>query len=433
MVGCYCSWQCSLRSCPFTYGVHNNNTSVSCKFHTSLSFSRTSWSPELIAFTEVDVSSKTQRRRQMLKAVNGFIRSGTERNRDNEFLDPDHKQKEKSSSNMRGFAEDGRDHDARSGGGCGGSYEGLGMPLRPQMHSQEDRWWHLPDSIQDVLPLPKRFEFHLEMLSEKLGCRLCSRELLLRILVHKSYYLSKMPASIRDRKVIKPLSYFGFSEIKQQADEMELNNLLTFADAHGEARSQLALVGDTVLNLATSLHLIRQHPFLSTGIITERRSQLVCNHNLAQVWSSLLGLGEMVLCEPLLWTSPKLTSNSFKDQTKAFADTLEAYIGGIYIEKGPDSAMWCVESRLLPLLLLADPTRNPVAALKEQSELTFQVKPEYKLIGIDNKCTALEAYRIRVYVKGIRMATGIGKSQKLAKRDAAEKALTKWIDLFGAA
>jgi dsRNA-specific ribonuclease len=134
----------------------------------------------------------------------------------------------------------------------------------------------------------------------------------------------------------------------------------------------------------------------------------------------------MVLCEPLLWTSPKLASNSFKDQvcvgdwfssfklsrllakkfswhqncktnfstpilllllltgshgwfqTKAFADTLEAYIGGIYIEKGPDSAMWCVESRLLPLLLLADPIRNPVAALKEQSELTFQVKPEYK-------------------------------------------------------
>lgn len=31
-----------------------------------------------------------------------------------------------------------------------------------------------------------------------------------------------------------------------------------------QARSQLALVGDTILSLATSLHLIRQHPFLST-------------------------------------------------------------------------------------------------------------------------------------------------------------------------
>jgi hypothetical protein len=111
-----------------------------------------------------------------------------------------------------------------------------------------------------------------------------------------------MPASIRDRKVIKPLSYFGFSEIKQQADEMELNNLLTFADAHGEARSQLALVGDTVLNLATSLHLIRQHPFLSTGIITERRSQLVnfglapsCAYN-PYVISILLGCIFAVFC-----------------------------------------------------------------------------------------------------------------------------------------
>jgi dsRNA-specific ribonuclease len=59
-----------------------------------------------------------------------------------------------------------------------------------------------------------------------------------------------------------------------------------------------------------------------------------------------LGLGEMVLCEPLLWTSPKLTSNSFKDQTKAFADTLEAYIGGIYIEKVMDEDFLCHFSEL---------------------------------------------------------------------------------------
>lgn len=29
------------------------------------------------------------------------------------------------------------------------------------------------------------------------------------------------------------------------------------------------------------------------------------------------------------------------------------------------------------------------------------------------------------------MATGVAKSQKLAKRDAAEKALTKWRGIFG--
>lgn len=40
--------------------------------------------------------------------------------------------------------------------------------------------------------------------------------------------------------------------------------------------------------------------------------------------------------------------------------------------------MQCVDTRLLPLLLLADPARNPVAALQEQCEVTFQVRPEYK-------------------------------------------------------
>ncbi len=115
----------------------------------------------------------------MLKAVNGFISSGRERNHDNEYLDPDHKLKVNSSSNMHEFAEDRRDHDARSGGSCGGGYEGLGMPLRPQMHSQEERWWHLPDSIQDVLPLPKRFEFHLEVLPylDSVSYKICTQEI----------------------------------------------------------------------------------------------------------------------------------------------------------------------------------------------------------------------------------------------------------------
>ena len=54
-----------------------------------------------------------------------------------------------------------------------------------------------------------------------------------------------------------------------------------------------------------------------------------------------------------------------------------------------------------------------------------------RLVGIDNKNTANEACRIRVYIRGIRMATGVGKSQKLAKRDAAEKALIKWRVVFG--
>lgn len=117
--------------------------------------------------------------------------------------------------------------------------------------------------------------------------------------VHKSYYLSKMPQSMKENKLRKPLMSW------QRSETMDDDNLMSFSDAHGEARLQLALVGDTVLNLAASLHLIRRNPLLSTGLITERRSQLVCNSNLARVWCTLLDLRELVLCDPPFSQSKK--------------------------------------------------------------------------------------------------------------------------------
>uniref|UniRef100_A0A7I4BTH1 RNase III domain-containing protein n=1 Tax=Physcomitrium patens TaxID=3218 RepID=A0A7I4BTH1_PHYPA len=280
-----------------------------------------------------------------------------------------------------------------------------------QLPCEPERWWRIPDLIHEVLPLPKNFNLQLKILSEKLGSSIHSRELLLRILVHKSYYLSKMPQSMKENKLRKPLMSW------QRSETMDDDNLMSFSDAHGEARLQLALVGDTVLNLAASLHLIRRNPLLSTGLITERRSQLVCNSNLARVWCTLLDLRELVLCDPPFSQSKKPSATTLLElQMKTCADTLEAYIGGLYVEKGLESALKFVETRLLPLLLLAEPKRNPVALLHERCVLTLQEKPDYK---------------IRVYVKGLRMSTGIGKSQKLARRDAAEKALLKWPEIFG--
>lgn len=46
--------------------------------------------------------------------------------------------------------------------------------------------------------------------------------------VHKSYYLSKMPQSIREKKLRKPL--MSWQRVETMADD----NLMTFADAHGQ-------------------------------------------------------------------------------------------------------------------------------------------------------------------------------------------------------
>jgi len=51
-----------------------------------------------------------------------------------------------------------------------------------QGQRQSESWWQIPDAIHELLPLPKNFDIQLEILYDKLGCRINNRELLLRIL-----------------------------------------------------------------------------------------------------------------------------------------------------------------------------------------------------------------------------------------------------------
>jgi len=53
--------------------------------------------------------------------------------------------------------------------------------------------------------------------------------------VHKSYYLSRMPPSIKERKVRKPL--MSWQRLETTGD----GNLMTFADAHGEVDPLISL------------------------------------------------------------------------------------------------------------------------------------------------------------------------------------------------
>lgn len=48
--------------------------------------------------------------------------------------------------------------------------------------------------------------------------------------VHKSYYLSKMPQSMKENKLRKPLMSW------QRSETMDDDNLMSFSDAHGEVQ-----------------------------------------------------------------------------------------------------------------------------------------------------------------------------------------------------
>lgn len=98
------------------------------------------------------------------------------------------------------------------------------------------RFWHLPDEIVQSLAVPEGFEAKLKAFLASLEpYSICDRELLLRVLVHESYYYSLLP-HIAPRPLPAALMESALMESpdneESAAAEMPPEAPLTFAAAH---------------------------------------------------------------------------------------------------------------------------------------------------------------------------------------------------------
>ncbi|GJP46527.1 hypothetical protein CLOM_g5803 [Closterium sp. NIES-68] len=83
------------------------------------------------------------------------------------------------------------------------------------------------------------------------------------------------------------------------------------------------------------------------------------------------------------------------------------------------------------ILVSASSTEEDPVSLLQQLSQRLGHLPSYIHAGTDNPRTPHETHRVRVYVGGRRMGTGMGRSLKEAKRDGAGKALLAWSKVFG--
>lgn len=191
---------------------------------------------------------------------------------------------------------------------------------------------------------------------------------------------------------------------------------------HGGAphNERLEFLGDSVLGLAVTTELYRNHPELPEGELAKMRSAVVSTVALAQVARSLdlgmhlrLGRGE------------ELTGGRGKESI--LADTVEAIIGAVYLGNGPEAADALVLRLIRPLL--ADPARmsaanDPKTALQEIAAAKSIAPPRYELTstGPDHR----RRFSATVIVGDLISATGVGSSKKHAEMDAA---LNAWNTL----
>uniref|UniRef100_A0A182UVJ5 Dicer-2 n=1 Tax=Anopheles merus TaxID=30066 RepID=A0A182UVJ5_ANOME len=211
---------------------------------------------------------------------------------------------------------------------------------------------------------------------------------------------------------------------------------------------QLEFLGDAVLDFLVSMYIYERNPSMSPGQLTDLRSALVNNVNLASV------LVRNELHRHILSQSPMLTdaigkfvavhrchrnqgSNwvrllteesdtpmaEYVDVPKVLGDVLEALIGAIYLDSGNDlAATWEVCFRLLRDEIADFTRKTPIQVVRQLYEHP-EASPHFSAPFVEEEVVYVKlSYTHRSQRQTV---YGFGKNKDDAKRAAAKIALSK--------
>ena len=188
---------------------------------------------------------------------------------------------------------------------------------------------------------------------------------------------------------------------------------------------RLEFLGDAVLELVVTDYLYRKYPDNNEGELTAYRSALVNAVILGEVAQ------ELEMNNYLL-----LSKGEAKDVGKArsyiLANTYEAYVGAVYMDRGYDVVRdFIAKSLFIKLSVILDKKlwRDPKSLVQEKSQEILNVTPSYNVIsesGPDHD----KNFTVGIFFGNDKIALGKGHSKQEAEQAAAQSALEvkNWLD-----
>jgi len=189
-------------------------------------------------------------------------------------------------------------------------------------------------------------------------------------------------------------------------------------DSKLEHNERLEFLGDAVLELVVTDFLYKKLTDSSEGEMTSLRSFLV-NADTCSLVATKLGVNDFLL----------LSKGESKDNGRArqyiLANTLEAIIGAIYIDKGYESAKEFILTHITPMVdevIESGAWIDAKSLFQEKAQENIGTTPSYKTIketGPDHD----KHFTVAVSVGNDVFGTGVGKSKQDAEQEAARNAL----------
>jgi len=181
----------------------------------------------------------------------------------------------------------------------------------------------------------------------------------------------------------------------------------------GESNERLEFLGDAVLGWVVADIVYTQHSDLPEGKLTDLRKSVVNANALAEV-AAELGIGEF-----LMLGKGEDTAGG-REKTSILSDALEAVIGAVYIDAGPQATHDVVSALMGKRIVdavggldrLDAKTRLQELASKFEAHVHYKVEDE----GPDHE----KMFFATVFVGDRELGCGEGKSKKAAEQVAAE-------------
>jgi ribonuclease-3 len=192
----------------------------------------------------------------------------------------------------------------------------------------------------------------------------------------------------------------------------------SYAYEHGglPTNERLEFLGDAVLGLAVTDALYRRHPDLPEGQLAKLRASVVNTRALAGVARGL-GLGRWLR----LGRGEETTGG--RDKNSILADTTEAVLGAVYLDRGTEAALALVHRLFDPLMQASSQEGAALdwkTALQELTATRGLGVPVYRLAesGPDHA----KSFWAVVHVGGNPHGEGAGRTKKEAEQHAAQAA-----------
>ena len=197
-----------------------------------------------------------------------------------------------------------------------------------------------------------------------------------------------------------------------------LNEHKKTAQEHNE---RLEFLGDAVLEMVVTEYLYTTYKE-PEGILTNWRSALVRTE-------SISAAADRESFEPLLRLSRGEKRGSQRAREQILANTYEAVIGALYLQKGYEASKDYITKTLLPTfeeILREGSWLDPKSRLQELVQNKDGFTPIYKVLNEDGPDHD-KLFVIGVFVDNVQKGEGSGPSKQSAQVEAAADALKHYV------